>query len=411
MARSDNLSHNHMNTTPCRTAVAFLFFSSGKDWQGGKNYYRSLFGALDSDADCTINVHAFFGTRATPSEFDFPSSVTCVRSAALDRGSPAWFFDKICKRLLGRAPLLRRVLKRHGIQVVSHCDPRDSGDLPSISWLTDFQHVHLPHFFQPKELKDRDAQFRMILAQADRVIVSSRDAYGDLSQFSPIHAKKARVLQFCAVQPEVRSQDNEDVECLYGLKTPFFYLPNQFWAHKNHRLAIEALATQRKHWPDVQIVCSGALTDYRNPNHIDGLKQRIADLGLQDHFKLLGLIPYHHIAQLMVRSAAVINPSYFEGWSTTVEEAKSLGAPLLLSDIKVHREQCTDKEALFFDPDDSNALITCMKQVLCGAWPNENRNKRLADSLERHHSRVIEMARTYQAIVDELVDTDVKHHA
>ena len=51
-----------------------------------------------------------------------------------------------------------------------------------------------------------------------------------------------------------------------------------------------------------------------------------------------------------------------------------------------------------------------MEQVLCGAWPNDNRNTRLTDSLERHHSRVIEMARTYQAIVDELVDKDVKHH-
>lgn len=33
-----------------------------------------------------------------------------------------------------------------------------------------------------------------------------------------------------------------------------------------------------------------------------------------------------------------VNPSFYEGWSTTVEEAKSIGVPLLLSDIPVHRE-------------------------------------------------------------------------
>lgn len=411
MVLPEKLSLNDVSTIQGRTNVAFLFHSSGKDWQGGKNYYRSLFGALDADPKRTVSPYAFFGKRVAPSEFEFPFSVTCVRSAVLDRGSPSWLFDNICKRLLGRAPLLLRVLKRHGIQVVSHCDPRDSGSLPSISWLTDFQHVHLPHFFQPRELKDRDVQFSKILARADRVIVSSHDAHSDLRQFSPVNAKKARVLQFCAVQAAVLSQDNDDVERIYGIKAPFFYLPNQFWAHKNHLVAIEALAAQRKHWPDVQIICSGALTDYRNPKHIENLKQRIAELGLQDHFKLLGLIPYQHIAKLIVRSVAVINPSYFEGWSTTVEEAKSLGAPLLLSDIKVHREQCTDKDALFFDPDDSNSLTACMDKILCGVWPYESRNDRLACALERHHLRTIEMARTYQAIVNELVNIDVKNNA
>jgi len=48
-------------------------------------------------------------------------------------------------------------------------------------------------------------------------------------------------------------------------------------------------------------------------------------------------------------AGAVINPSLFEGWSTTVEEAKSMGVPMLLSDIGVHREQAEGR-ASFFDP-------------------------------------------------------------
>ncbi|TIN29445.1 hypothetical protein [Mesorhizobium sp.] len=34
----------------------------------------------------------------------------------------------------------------------------------------------------------------------------------------------------------------------------------------------------------------------------------------------------------------LLKPSHIEGWSTTVEEAKSLGTPMLLSDIPLHRE-------------------------------------------------------------------------
>jgi hypothetical protein len=57
----------------------------------------------------------------------------------------------------------------------------------------------------------------------------------------------------------------------------------------------------------------------------------------------------------MIHSIAIINPSYFEGWSTTVEEAKILDLKILLSDISVHREQNPEK-AEYFSPDDPQKL-------------------------------------------------------
>lgn len=384
------------------TVVAFLFFSDGKDWHGGKNYYRALFGALDDDPENRLQVVAVIGRRTESTGFDFPSSVTFVRSSALERGSPAWFFDRVCKRLFGHTPLLRRALQRAGVRVVSHGDPRESSAFPTIAWIPDFQHVHLPHFFQTAELAARDAQFKALLERSALVVVSSHAASDDLKKFSPEHAGKARVLQFSAVRPQLGNDDGEDLTARYGLADKFFYLPNQFWAHKNHSLAVEALARVREHWPNAQVVCSGALSDYRNPDHINALRARIDELGLHDSFKLLGLIPYKHIARLIVQSVAVINPSRFEGWSTTVEESKALGAPLLLSDLPVHREQCPAGEALFFSPDDSKALSSCMATVLAGAWPRNSPSERIETALSRHQTRTLAFSRTYQAIVDEL---------
>ena len=48
----------------------------------------------------------------------------------------------------------------------------------------------------------------------------------------------------------------------------------------------------------------------------------------------------------MRQSVAVLQPSLFEGWSTTVEEAKSIGKTILLSDIPVHREQAPPRRAV-----------------------------------------------------------------
>jgi glycosyltransferase involved in cell wall biosynthesis len=52
--------------------------------------------------------------------------------------------------------------------------------------------------------------------------------------------------------------------------------------------------------------------------------------------------------------SALINPSTFEGWSTTVEEAKGLGTPMILSSLRVHKEQ--NSHAIFFDADSPEQL-------------------------------------------------------
>lgn len=62
-------------------------------------------------------------------------------------------------------------------------------------------------------------------------------------------------------------------------------------------------------------------------------------------------------------SAAVLNASLFEGWSTTVEEAKALGVPLVLSSLRVHREQAP-AGTRFFDPES----VLDMTAVLHEAW-------------------------------------------
>jgi len=64
----------------------------------------------------------------------------------------------------------------------------------------------------------------------------------------------------------------------------------------------------------------------------------------------------------MEGALAVINPSRFEGWSTTVEEARNLGKSVLLSDIDVHREQAPPR-AGYFDPDRAGDLADKMQNA------------------------------------------------
>ena len=57
----------------------------------------------------------------------------------------------------------------------------------------------------------------------------------------------------------------------------------------------------------------------------------------------------------MFHSKAVINPSKFEGRSSTVEQAKSLGKIIILSNLKIHKEQ-NPPMGMYFDEDDHQKL-------------------------------------------------------
>lgn len=380
-----------------KIVVAFFFHGLFDGWQGGKNYYRSLFNALDLNKDSKISVVAVVGKNIDISLFEFPKSVKFIKTQSLDYKSKVWYIDKIFNKIFGVKPFLRFALLRENVSLVSHSDPSETSRLPTISWIPDFQHVYLPHFFDEKEIKYRDENFNHLLKKSDCVIVSSFAAKNDLISFAPEYAGKARVLQFTSIMPNVNNFGD-----LYDLKEEFFYFPGQCWAHKNHLLAIEALLNVCQEFPNAKIICSGLGSDYRNNKHYDYLTNKVKKLKLEKNFIFLGLIPYEHISYLMSQSCAVINPSLFEGWSTTVEEAKAIEAPLLLSDIPVHREQCQNDEAIFFDPSNPAALAELMVVVLSRKWPKKLKNS-LGDLKLYHLNRTLKFAKDYEKIVEEVL--------
>ena len=65
----------------------------------------------------------------------------------------------------------------------------------------------------------------------------------------------------------------------------------------------------------------------------------------------------------MYHSVAVIQPSKFEGRSSTVEQAKSMGKKILLSNIGIHKEQ-NPLRGEYFSPDNFKELSKLLLQSL-----------------------------------------------
>lgn len=71
--------------------------------------------------------------------------------------------------------------------------------------------------------------------------------------------------------------------------------------------------------------------------------------------KILGLIPREDQLALLKSAIAIIQPSFFEGWNTSIEDAKVLKQQVVCSNILVHIEQMNDN-AFYFDPNDDVEL-------------------------------------------------------
>lgn len=352
-----------------QTTVAFLP-PQDKGWMGGVNYYCNLFTALTSNPSKAFSFCAFVGKKTHVDLVNMYElcGVKVIKSSILDRFSFLWFIDRISWGLFGKRLCLNKLFKNNSIALISHIQSDMGVDCNQVGWIPDFQHLHLPDMFSRKEIRNRNKSFMSVASKGDVVILSSYDALSDFNKFSPEFAFKGYVAQFVSQPPTFYSDLNEiDRDKLfdkYSIDRPYVYVPNQFWRHKNHQLLLDALLKCKNRGENPFILCSGLMEDYRDKTYVDSLLKYALDNDLTDNVKFLGLIPYKDVFSLIKFSILVLNPSKFEGWSSTVEECKSTGKVMLLSDIAVHKEQYSN--ALFFETNSSESLANRLSDVFLG---------------------------------------------
>jgi glycosyltransferase involved in cell wall biosynthesis len=238
--------------------------------------------------------------------------------------------------------------------------------LAAVGWIPDFQHVHLPEYFSPDELRNRDASFRLLAKHASIVLLSSENARDHFVEFEPEHAHKARVASFPSLLAfEELPRPAAPARERFHLPEKFALVVNQFWRHKNHGVVLDALAQLKRDGTRVPTVMAGLPVDYRDPLNraVTDALQTIAAAELNEEVTILGHVDDGDLYDLMRAAAVVVQPSRFEGWSTVVQDCKALGRPVVCSDIPVHREQAP--QALDFFPCDEPAVLA---NILARRW-------------------------------------------
>lgn len=271
-------------------------------------------------------------------------------------------FYKVCNKFIKNKIFIKEP-KQPVIDFLypNYIDAIKVSGLKKVNWIPDFQEEHLPQYFSEEEIKSRKEIQRNVYCMGDIVVLSSQDARMDFDRLYPDAQAKTFVLNFAVTHPNFSAIDRNQLFEKYNIATSYFFLPNQFWAHKNHMVVLQAIAILREQGINVLVVFSGNENDYRNNDYVVDLKSFIAEKKIQNNVKFLGFIPRVEQLFLMQQAKAVIQPSYFEGWSTVVEDVKALQSYILLSDIKVHREQML-YNCDFFKPNDPNELVLLLKK-------------------------------------------------
>jgi glycosyltransferase involved in cell wall biosynthesis len=349
------------------------YWKTGTPWTGGWNYFLNMARVCRRFAPDLQFVLVNDGSLEPRKREDLAAA-----GIALLEATP----QPYGRGLLGlRDHAFEQALRAAGVDVVFELITFHGArfGLPALSWIPDLQHRRLPHFFSRRERLKRTIDHAFRLRFRHHVMLSSHAARADLLAFAPRPRAAIHVVPF-AVQPTLAVTKDGIAKARrdHALTGPYFFLPNQFWQHKNHGLALEAVALAAKTDPAITVALSGQAADPRDNDYAGSLLRKIDELGIADHVRVLGTISYPDLLHLIAGATALVNPSLFEGWSTTVEEAKALGTPMLLSDLAVHREQASG-QAQFFDPRSPQDLSGLMLRL----------SQATAEDFESRHARAL----------------------
>lgn len=297
------------------------------------------------------------------------------------------FFSKIFSLnidLCNRAD--RRLLEKHGVDVLLFPKQffRQVENFPFITMNWDAGHKSayaFPEFLE--NFDSRELWYRLEMQKALSIFVESESSKTEFSQYFSIPVSKIEVVPLFpggVVDLVVTEQEQESILADLGLtRGTYLYYPAQFWAHKNHYNLILAMrAVIESGVNDLKIVFSGS--DKGNKQYVLSV---LREHNLEGYFKVLNFVSNEAVYTLYKNAVALVMPTFLGPTNMPLLEARSLGVPVICSDLTGHREMCGEG-ALYADPANPEEWKEAILSVL-----NSNFRKELAEKAETIRSESI----------------------
>ena len=232
--------------------VGFLLNYDHQSWLGGFNVIINLFRSIN-----LIKKKRLIPILIVPNYFkkyykkyNIPRDQIIFTNLFTEQKLSSKLTNKIKIFLFGKSQIYDDFLKKKKISIISHglfFGLGAKSEIKSVSWIPDFQHLHFPQYFTAKNRLFKYLNTLISIKTSNSTILSSYDAKKDLETVLSKKFYKGIVHPYVFDLPKKKNLlKYSKLKKKYDIPKKYFYIPNQFWKHKNHEIIIETLRFLQK---------------------------------------------------------------------------------------------------------------------------------------------------------------------
>ncbi len=270
------------------------------------------------------------------------------------------------------ARLTRRIARNADERTMFfHCSHGQLDKPQRFSWLartgmrsTFFVHdaipIEFPEFCSPGAFDRHIGRLATVSAHATLAIVNSRDSRRAVE--AALNERGLRIPEIAIVPLAVEDAFLKAAQARRQRpQIPYFVYVGTIEPRKNllFLLAVWRRLAER-HGPHTPRLVIAGRRGWENENIVDVLER---SRGLAPFLAEASDLTDAGLARLMADSAALVSPSFTEGFGLPVVECLASGAPALVSDIAAHRE-AAEGYALFADAIDGPAWVAAIEALM-----------------------------------------------
>lgn len=184
--------------------------------------------------------------------------------------------------------------------------------------------------------------------KAKKIIAVSENTKKDLIKLLRVPASKITVI-YNGISENFRSQNRSQKTA-----SPFLLYSGVWRSHKNLPRLIQAfkiLKTKHSGLKNLKLIITG-----KPDPHYPEVKNTVKKLRLQKNIIFPGLVTEKELLKLYNKASIFVFPSLYEGFGLPPLEAMACGTPVAASNSSSIPEICGTKNAIFFNPHDTNDI-------------------------------------------------------
>jgi glycosyltransferase involved in cell wall biosynthesis len=227
-----------------------------------------------------------------------------------------------------------------------------------------------------------------VTTKASLIVVGTQTGKEQVQHFYRIDPSKIRIIphpvtSFFVNRPLLNIQSTESF-------FKFVY-PAQFWAHKNHKLLLEAS----------KVLLSSGIYNFEfrliggDKGNLQYIKNLVQEFGLQKHVIFLGFVSDTELASEYENATALVYPSFSGPENLPPLEAMQCNVPVIIANYEGAYEQLGEA-ALYFNPFNSRELADQIIKLID--------SKALQEKL-KHSGNLVVMEKTVAKFVENLYES------